>query len=123
MAGRRVVARHGGVRRGLLDAERAAALIVLGVDPDADETWISFSFHNYQGGNVPDPHPRPRRRVRLFLSRFSTIFTGFFIGFFLQSFGVTGVFVLIAVAMTLVVVSIGGWGPRTRDLELEQISK
>jgi MFS transporter, putative metabolite:H+ symporter len=33
------------------------------------------------------------------------------------------VFGLIAVAMTMVVVSIGGWGPRTLNLELEEISR
>jgi len=33
------------------------------------------------------------------------------------------VFSLIAVAMIIVVVSIGVWGPRTRDLELEQVSQ
>ena len=34
-----------------------------------------------------------------------------------------GVFSLIAVAMTIVVISIGGWGPRTLNRELEEISQ
>ena len=49
--------------------------------------------------------------------------SSFIIGFFLQTAGTKGVFSLIAVAMTIVVVSIGAFGPRTRDLELEQVSQ
>ena len=43
-------------------------------------------------------------------------------GFFLQEAGTKGVFGLIAFAMAMVVLSIGIFGPRTNDLELEQIS-
>jgi putative MFS transporter len=50
------------------------------------------------------------------------VFASFIIGFFLQTAGTKGVFGLIAFAMTMVVISIAGWGPRTRDLELEQVS-
>ena len=56
-------------------------------------------------------------------SRISAVFASFIIGFFLQTAGTKGVFGLIAFAMVIVVVSIGGWGPRTLDLELEQISR
>jgi putative MFS transporter len=55
-------------------------------------------------------------------SRISTVFASFIIGFFLQKGGVTGVFALIAFAMLMVVLSIGLPGPRTKDLQLEQIS-
>jgi putative MFS transporter len=57
------------------------------------------------------------------LSRISAVFASFIIGFFLQTAGTKGVFGLIAVAMIIVVVSIGAFGPRTRDLELEQVSQ
>jgi putative MFS transporter len=50
------------------------------------------------------------------------VFASFIIGFFLKEGGVTGVFLLIAFAMLMVVLSIGAFGPRTRDLQLEQIS-
>jgi putative MFS transporter len=56
-------------------------------------------------------------------SRFSTIFTGFFIAFFLRHFGVPGVFIFIAGAMGVVVLSIGIFGPRTNQLALEEISR
>jgi MFS family permease len=55
-------------------------------------------------------------------SRISTVFASFIIGFFPRKDGVTGVFVLIAFAMLVVVLSIGFPGPRTKDLQLEQIS-
>lgn len=55
-------------------------------------------------------------------SRFSAIFTAFVISFVLRQFGVTGVFVFIAMAMGVVMVTIGLMGPRTRNLALEQIS-
>ena len=55
-------------------------------------------------------------------SRISTVFASFIIAFFLQQTGTRGVFGLIAVAMLAVVLSIGTLGPRTRDLELEEIS-
>ena len=46
----------------------------------------------------------------------------FIIAFFLQNFGSGGVFGFISVAMVVVVISIGGFGPRTRGLALEEIS-
>jgi putative MFS transporter len=55
-------------------------------------------------------------------SRLSTIFTSFIIAFFLQNYGSSGVFLFISAAMLVVVISIGGFGPRTRGLALEEIS-
>ena len=57
------------------------------------------------------------------LSRLSTIFVSFMIGYMLFVGGTAAVFGLIAFAMAMVVLSIGIWGPRTRKLELEQISQ
>jgi putative MFS transporter len=56
-------------------------------------------------------------------SRLSAIFSSFLIAFFLRDFGVTGVFAFIAVSMLAVVLSIGIFGPRTRGLSLEEISR
>jgi MFS transporter, putative metabolite:H+ symporter len=53
----------------------------------------------------------------------SAIFSSFLIGFFLCDLGVTGVFAFIAVSMPAVVLSIGIFGPRTRGLALEVISR
>ncbi len=41
----------------------------------------------------------------------------------LRDFGSTGVFVFIAASMGVVVLSIGVFGPRTRGLALERISR
>ncbi|MBV9813136.1 MAG: MFS transporter, partial [Acetobacteraceae bacterium] len=55
-------------------------------------------------------------------SRISTVFASFIIAFFLSQAGTPGVFGLIAFAMLMVVLSIGIFGPRTLQRELEQIS-
>lgn len=47
----------------------------------------------------------------------------FVIAFFLGRTGTVGVFGLIAFAMLMVVLSIGIFGPRVNDLELEEISR
>jgi putative MFS transporter len=100
-----------------------APLILFGVLITLSNNVLSYSFHNYQSELFPT---RVRARAVGFtysLSRISAVFASFIIGFFLQTAGTKGVFGLIAVAMIIVVVSIGVWGPRTRDLELEQVSQ
>jgi MFS transporter, putative metabolite:H+ symporter len=99
-----------------------APLILCGVLITLSNNVLSYSFHNYQSELFPT---RIRARAVGFtysLSRISTVFASFIIGYFLQAYGTKGVFGLIFFAMTLVVISIAGWGPRTRDLELEQVS-
>jgi putative MFS transporter len=97
-------------------------LILFGVLITLSNNVMSYSFHAYQTELFPT---RIRARAVGFtysFSRISTVFASFIIGFFLQKGGVTGVFALIAFAMLMVVLSIGLIGPRTRDLQLEQIS-
>ena len=98
-------------------------LILFGVLITLSNNVLSYSFHNYQSELFP---ARIRARAVGFtysLSRISAVFASFIIGFCLQTAGTKGVFGLIAVAMLIVVISIGGWGPRTLDLELEEISR
>lgn len=98
-------------------------LILFGVLITLSNNVLSYSFHNYQAELFP---ARIRARAVGFtysLSRLSAVFASFIIGFFLQTAGTKGVFGLIAVAMLIVVVAIGGWGPRTLDRELEEISR
>ncbi len=97
-------------------------LILCGVLITLCNNVLSNTFHGYQTELFPT---RIRARAVGFtysFSRISAVFASFIIGFFLQSAGTKGVFGLIAFAMVMVVLSIGIFGPRTRDLELEQIS-
>ena len=97
-------------------------LVVFGVLITLCNNVLSNTFHGYQTELFPT---RVRARAVGFtysFSRISTVFASFIIGFFLQQAGTKGVFGLIAFAMAMVVLSIGIFGPRTNDLELEEIS-
>jgi putative MFS transporter len=99
-----------------------AALITFGVLITLSNNLLSYAYHAYQAELFPT---RIRARAVGFVyswSRLSTVFTSFMIAFFLQEFGTIGVFLFIAAAMGVVVVTIGGFGPRTRNQTLEQIS-
>ena len=67
MAGRHSVDRHGGVRRGLLDAERCGRTDRTGVHPDHDEHLDLVLVPQLPGGTVSDPHAGACRRLRLFV--------------------------------------------------------
>ena len=97
-------------------------LILCGVLITLSNNVLSYSFHNYQSELFPTRICARAVGFTYSLSRISTVFASFVIAFFLQEAGTKGVFGLIAFAMTMVVISISGWGPRTRDLELEQVS-
>src|SRR6185437_14635638 len=84
---------------------------------------MSFSFHAYQAELYPT---RIRALAVGFVyswSRLSTVFSAFLIAFVLRKFGVTGVFALIAASMAVVAADIGLFGPRVKDLSLEEISR
>jgi len=103
--------------------EAPGVLIVVGLLQTVSNTWLSFSFHNYQAELYPT---RIRARAVGFVyswSRISVVFTGFIIAYVLQQAGVTGVFLFIAGAMGVVIVSIAAFGPRTNQLALEEISR
>ena len=99
------------------------ALIGLGVLVTLSNNWMSFAFHNYQAELFPT---RIRARAVGFVygwSRLSAAFAGLAIDYLLQASGVVSVFLFIGFAMLMVVVSIGGFGPKTRELGLEAISR
>jgi putative MFS transporter len=109
---------------GLLFSQQSSAvlLIVFGVLITGSNNLLSYAYHAYQAELFPT---RVRARAVGFVysfSRLSTIFTSFIIAFFLQNYGSGGVFLFISAAMVVVVISIGGFGPRTRGLALEEIS-
>ena len=109
---------------GLLFSQAAStvAIITFGILLTLAGNIISYSYHTYQQELFPTGI---RARASGFVyswSRFSAIWNAFLIAFTLEHFGVTGVFIFIAVAMAIVMVAIGLMGPRTRGLELERIS-
>jgi putative MFS transporter len=109
---------------GLIFSQQSAMtlLVVMGVLITLSNNVLSYSFHGYQSELFPT---RIRARAIGFtysFSRISTVFASFIIAFFLKTAGSLGVFGLIAFAMLMVVLSIGIFGPSTRNLELEEIS-
>jgi putative MFS transporter len=99
-------------------------LILFGVLITLSNNVLSYSFHGYQTELFPT---RVRARAVGFtyaFSRISAVFASFIFGFFFAHFnGTAGVFGLIAFAMLMVVLSVAIFGPRTRNLELEEISR
>jgi putative MFS transporter len=84
---------------------------------------FSFAYHGYQPELFPT---RVRARAVGFVysfSRLSTMFSAFVIAAILRGFGAPGVFVFIAGCMGVVAAVIGIFGPRTKDLPLEEISR
>jgi putative MFS transporter len=109
---------------GMLFANSTAptALIALGVLVTLCNNLLSYSFHNYQSELLPT---RIRSRAIGFVyswSRLSAALSGLVVAFLLNLGGVQAVFAFIAFAMLIVVISIGGFGPRTRGLPLEAIA-
>jgi MFS transporter, putative metabolite:H+ symporter len=104
------------------NAELPAMLIVLGVLVTLCNNLMSYSFHNYQSEVFPT---RIRSRAIGFVyswSRLSAALSGLVVAYLLGIGGVVAVFSFIALAMVIVVISIGGFGPRTRNLALEAIA-
>ena len=98
-------------------------VILFGVLVMLGNNWMSFAFHNYQGEIFPT---RIRARAVGFVyawSRVSAAFAGLLIGFFLREGGTPAVALFIAGAMVVMVITIGGFGPNTKDLALEEISR
>ena len=100
----------------------AAMVIVFGVMVTLSNNWMSFALHNYQGEIFPT---RVRGRAVGFVygwSRVSAALAGLLIGFFLKEGGAAGVALFIGAAMLIMIITIGGFGPRTRHLSLEEIA-
>jgi len=121
-----VVAAAGAVAlSGLAFAQMSTGLglTLCGVVLTLSNNVMSFSFHAYQTELYPT---RIRALAVGFVyswSRLSVVFMAFVIAFTLQNYGVAGVFSLIAGSMGIVMLAIGGMGPRTAGLALEEISR
>lgn len=100
----------------------ATGLIVCGVMITFCNAWLSFAYHSYQSELFPT---NIRARAVGFcysFSRLSTVFSSLLIGFFLDHFGTPGVLTFIVCSMLIVMITIGRFGPRTRNLALENIA-
>jgi putative MFS transporter len=110
---------------GVIFARQSApwALIALGVGVTFSNNLMSFAYHAYQTELYPT---RIRARAVGFVyawSRISTVFSSFIIAALLGAFGTTGVFAFIALAMAIVVLAVGVFGPRTTGASLDAISQ
>ncbi|HTG22674.1 MAG TPA: MFS transporter [Reyranella sp.] len=100
-----------------------AAIIGLGILVTLSNNWLSFTFHSYQAELFPT---RVRARAVGFVyawGRASAAFVGLLIGFFFSQGGTLGVALFIGVAMTLMILVIGIFGPKTLNQPLEEISQ
>ena len=108
----------------LFAQQQSPALIILfGVMVTLSNNWISFVFHGYQAEQYPT---RIRARAIGFVyswSRVSAALAGLLIGFFLREGGTMGVALFIGAAMAVMIATIGGFGPRTLNRSLEEISR
>ena len=110
---------------GLIWARQHTALgiILLGVIITLANSWFSCALHTYQAELYPT---RIRAQAVGFVyswSRFTSIFVGFIIAEALKAYGTTGVFAIVATAMLIVAVVVGGFGPNTNQIRLEVLSQ
>lgn len=101
----------------------AAGIIILGGLITLANNAFSGAFHAYQAELYPTRIRAQAVGFSYSWSRFSSIFIGFAIAAALARYGVTGVFVIIAIAMVIVAAVIAFFGPKTNNVRLEQLSR
>lgn len=97
-------------------------LIACGVGVTFCNAWLTFAYHSYQSELFPTAIRARAVGFCYSFSRLSTVFSSLMIGFFLEHFGTPGVLAFIVSSMLIVTLTIGGFGPRTRNLALERIA-
>jgi len=109
---------------GLAFAQFKAALplIVLGVLISLAGQTISVCYHAYQAELFPTAVRCRANGIVYSASRAGAMLSGFMIAALLRDFGVAGVFVGITACMVAVMISIGGFGPKTNGVRLEDLS-
>ncbi|MFT4507169.1 MFS transporter [Caballeronia sp. 15711] len=104
-------------------ANSAAAIVSLGVGMTGFSVLLSLAYHPYQAELYPT---QVRARAVGFVysfSRLSAVFASFLVAFCLKEAGVAGVFALISFSMTVMLVAIACFGPRTRGRALDEIAR
>jgi len=96
-----------------------AAIIALGVTLTFSNNLLSFAYHAYQAELYPTAIRASAVGFVYAWSRLSTVVSSFIIAALLTGFGSVGVFAFIAMAMGVVILAVGLFGPRTSGLTLE----
>ena len=98
-------------------------VVTFGVLVTLSANFMSFAFHAYQAELYPT-HIRAQGVGFVYSwSRFGGIIGSFVIAAVLKDYGSIGAFSFIAFCMIIVVIVIGGFGPRTNSLSLEEINR
>ncbi|MBV8216486.1 MAG: MFS transporter [Verrucomicrobia bacterium] len=98
-------------------------VVTFGVLVTLSANFMSFGFHAYQAELYPT-HIRAQGVGFVYSwSRFGGIIGSFVIAAVLKEYGSIGAFSFIAFCMVIVAVAIGGFGPRTNSLSLEEINR
>jgi putative MFS transporter len=98
-------------------------VVTFGVLVTLSANFMSFAFHAYQAELYPT---RIRAQGVGFVyswSRFGGMIGSFVIAAVLKEYGSLGAFGFIAFCMIIVAIAIGGFGPRTNFLSLEEINR
>ncbi|MCY1266546.1 Inner membrane metabolite transport protein YdjE [compost metagenome] len=103
-------------------ARSVGILIVLGVLISLAGQTISVCYHAYQSELFPTAIRCRANGIVYSASRVGAMMSGFIIAALLRDFGVAGVFGGITIAMVVVMISIGVFGPRTNGLRLEELN-
>jgi putative MFS transporter len=98
-----------------------ALFTVIGAGVAIGNSLMSLSYHTYQSELFPTPMRARAVGFVYSFSRLSAIFSGYIIAATLDRTGSVGVFILISMAMVVVALTVGLFGPRTRGLALDQI--
>jgi putative MFS transporter len=98
-----------------------AVFTVIGAGVAIGNSLMSLSYHTYQSELFPTPMRARGVGFVYSFSRLSAIFSSYIIAAVLDRAGSVGVFILISMAMVIVALTVGLFGPRTRGLALEHI--
>ncbi|MTT33074.1 MFS transporter [Terrilactibacillus sp. BCM23-1] len=98
-------------------------IIVMGILVTLLNNWFSSLFHSYQAELYPTRLRATGVGFTASCGRLSSVFSGVMIAFLLEHAGITGVFTFMSGSMLIVACSIGFFGPKTKNLNLEDIGK
>ncbi len=104
-------------------ASNPVLLVLLGVMFTLAANVMSYAYHNYQAELYPT---RIRSRAVGFVyswSRLAAAFAGLAVGYRLHAGGALAVAMFIAIAMVVGIAMIGIFGPQTKGVALEEISR